>query len=198
MTFITSFIFLLIVYLTINAPAINNYLLSIIFVQEEETTNSTDFTDVFRAPAKGRLVGLDIGTKRLGVAVSDELQFTVRPLYTLKRTGWKKLLLQIKDILAEFDAQALVLGLPYNFDGSESEMSREARRLARNFSLSLTIPVILQDERVSSIAARENLHNMGFNLKEIRRRVDAEAAAIILSDFFERRSEMLKKKQEKE
>lgn len=175
---------------------INNYLSTKIFVQEKETINPLDFTNVFRAPTAGRLVGLDIGTKRVGVAVSDELQFTARPLYTIKRTGWKKLLLQIKDILAEFDAVSLVLGLPYNFDGSESEMSREARRLARNFALSLTIPVLLQDERLSTYTAKGNMWKEGANEKEVRQRIDSEAAAIILRDFIEIRNELLERKKE--
>lgn len=157
-------------------------------MQEKETNNSVDFTDIFRAPFHGRLVALDLGTKNVGVAVSDELQFTVRPLKTLKRTNWKNFLLQVKEILNEFDAVGLVLGLPLNFDGSENEMSQEARRLARNFSLSLKVPVFLQDERVTSIAARENLHYRGYKFKDILQKVNSEAAAIILNDFLELRS----------
>ena len=158
-------------------------------MQEKETTNAFDFLDVFAVPAAGRLVALDLGTKRVGVAVSDELQFTVRAYKTIERTGWKKLLLQIKEILADFDAVGLIIGLPYNFDGSESEMSGEARRLARNFSLSLSVPVILQDERVTSYEAKGRLWKEGVSEKEFRQRVDNEAAAIILSDFIDRRNE---------
>lgn len=156
------------------------------FVSEKETTNQSDFTDVFHAPATGRIVALDLGTKRIGVAVCDERQITVRPVRTLQRIGWKKLLVQIKETLAEFDAAALVLGLPYNFDGTESEMSAEARRLARNFSLSLDVPVFLQDERATSYAARGELWRRGISGKEMREKVDGEAAAFILSDFLSR------------
>jgi putative Holliday junction resolvase len=162
-------------------------------VQEKETTNPDDFLDVFRVPDRGRLVALDLGTKRIGVAVTDELQFTTRPLKTIERTGWKKLLLQIKQILADFDAVGLIIGLPYNFDGTESEMSQEARRIARNLSLSLEIPVILQDERVTSYEAKGRLWKEGVSGKELLKRVDNEAAAIILSDFLELRSELSKK-----
>jgi putative Holliday junction resolvase len=158
-------------------------------VQEKETTNPDNFLDVFSVPAKGRLVALDLGTKRIGIAVSDELQITSRALKTIERTGWKKLLLQIKEILADFDAVGLIIGLPYNFDGSESEMSAEARRIADNFSLSLEIPVILQDERVTSYEAKGRLWKQGVTGKEFRQRVDNEAAAIILSDFIARRNE---------
>ena len=158
-------------------------------MSKKETTNLDEFTNVFYAPQTGRIIALDPGTKRIGVAVCDELQITVRPLLTLKRIGWKKLLLQIKDILADYDACALVLGLPYNFDGTESEMSAEARRLARNFSLSLEIPVFLQDERATSYAARGELWKRGFSGKELTSKIDGEAAAYILSDFLSRISE---------
>lgn len=156
-------------------------------MQEKETTNRNDFTDVSHAPETGRIIALDVGTKRFGVAVCDELQFTTRPVRNIKRTAWKKLLKEIINILEEFDARALVLGLPYNSDGSESEMSLEVRRLARNFSLSLKIPVFLQDERVTSFEAKNLLYQQGFNPKEIVQRVDSEAAAIILSDFLDRK-----------
>ena len=159
-------------------------------MQELETTNPDDFTDVFRAPNKGRLLALDLGTKRIGVAVSDELQFTVRPVCVIERTSWKKVLKQIITHLENFDAVGLVLGLPYNFDGSESEMSAEARRLARNFSLSITVPVFLQDERVSSYEAKRRLWEAGLSEKESRKKVDSEAAAIILSDFIEIRNHL--------
>ena len=164
-------------------------------MQEKETTNQIDFLNVFSVPVEGRLVALDPGTKRCGIAVSDELQFTVRAVKTIERTGWKKLLLQIKEILADFDAVGLIIGLPFNFDGSESEMSGEARRLARNFALSLEIPVLLQDERVTSYEAKGRLWKEGVTGKEFRARVDNEAAAIILSDFIELRNERLKKSQ---
>ena len=157
-------------------------------MQDKETTNQTEFTDVFRAPLSGRLLALDLGTKRIGVAVSDELQITIRAVSIIERRSWKKVLKQIVSFLEDFDAVGLVLGLPYNTDGTESEMSREARRLARNFSLSLDIPVFLQDERVSTYDARGRLWKLGLSEKEIRQKLDAEAAAIILSDFIERRN----------
>ena len=161
-------------------------------MQEKQTTNSEDFTNVSRAPQSGRLLALDLGMKHVGVAVSDELQFTVRPVAVIERRAWKKFLKQIIAFLAEFDAVGLVLGLPYNTDGTESEMSREARRLARNFSLSVDVPVFLQDERLTSYEAKGYLTKLGLSEKEIWERVDSEAAAIILSDFLQFRNEKLK------
>ena len=166
-------------------------------MQEKETTNSGDFTDVFRAPTSGRLVALDLGMKHIGIAVSDELQFTVRPVAVIERKSWKKVLKQVIAFLDEFDAVGLVLGLPYNSDGSESEMSQEARRLARNFSLSTNVPIILQDERLTSYEAKGYLTKLGLSQQEIWDRVDSEAAAIILSDFLNLRSELKQDAQKK-
>lgn len=158
-------------------------------MQDKETLNSSEFTDISKLPRAGRIVALDLGTKWIGVAVSDELQILTRPVRTITRTSWKKLLLLVKDILNEFDAVALVIGLPYNFDGSESEMSAEARRIATNFSLSLNVPIFLQDERATSYEAKRRLWERGTALKDTKSLVDSEAAAIILSDFLDRRSE---------
>lgn len=156
-------------------------------MQHKDTTNEPVFTDISDAPSEGRLLALDLGTKKVGVAVSDELQFTVRGVTVIGRKSWKKFLKEVISLVEEFDAKALVVGLPYNFDGTESEMSREARRLARNFSLSLDIPVYLQDERVTTYEARGRLWKMGVGEKKMRERLDAEAAAIILEDFLDRR-----------
>ena len=131
-------------------------------------------------------MALDLGTKKIGIAVSDEMHIISSPVRTIERIGWKKLLLQIRNIIEEFDAKALVIGLPYNFDGSESEMSAEARRIAKNFSLSLDIPVYLQDERATSYEAKSRLWERGVSLKDTRKFIDSEAAAIILSDFLDR------------
>lgn len=133
--------------------------------------------------AKGRLLSLDLGTKRVGVAVSDELQLTAQPLPPLRRSNWKTLLGQISELRHSFDAQGVVIGLPLNMDGTEGFAAQEARRIARNLSLSLPVPVHLQDERLTSHAAEESLRASGVTGQALKARVDSEAAAIILMDF---------------
>lgn len=157
-------------------------------MQDKEILNPEQFTDPAKVPNQGRLVALDPGTKWIGVAVSDEHQIIATPVLTIERKSWKKTLVAVKDILAEFDAVGLIIGLPYNSDGSESEMSAEARRLARNFGLSISIPVVLMDERVTSYEARGRLWERGVEPKHTKSLVDSEAAAIILSDFLSFRS----------
>ena len=151
-----------------------------------ETHDATPRADASKKLA-GRLLALDLGEKRVGMAVSDELCITVRPLAALARTNWKQLLRQVSDALKSFDAQALVIGLPLRMDGTEGDAALVARRTARNFELSLDVPVYLQDERLTSLEAEEALRAAGVSDDALRReRLDSEAAAIILRDFIER------------
>ena len=155
-------------------------------MQEKETTKRLVIAEARDVPSHGRLIAIDPGTKRIGVAVCDELRITIRRLPIIQRSSWKKLLAKIKDILDEYDAAALIVGLPYNSDGSESEMSAEARRMAGNFAASLDVPVFLQDERVTTYEARGRLWAAGVTAGEMAKRLDSEAAAIILEDFLDR------------
>jgi putative Holliday junction resolvase len=155
-------------------------------VQDKETINPEQFAEPSAVPRRGRIVALDPGSKHIGVAVSDESRTIATPVKTIERRSWKRTLADVKDILGQFDAAALVIGLPLNTDGTESEMSAEARRMARNFSLSLSIPVHLQDERVTSYEARGRLWERGVKPEDTKRLVDSEAAAIILTDFLDR------------
>ncbi|HKQ52659.1 MAG TPA: Holliday junction resolvase RuvX [Pyrinomonadaceae bacterium] len=150
----------------------------------KDSTNENPYR--FGVGASGRLLALDLGLKRVGVAVCDELQLTVRPLPFLRRTNWKQLLGAVADLLQRFDARALVIGLPLNLDGTEGEAASQARRLARNFERSLPVPVFLQDERLTSREAEETLRAAGHPVEDLREHVDSEAAALILRDFLAR------------
>lgn len=131
----------------------------------------------------GRLLALDPGDKRVGVAISDEMHLTVRPLQPLRYTNWKKLLLAVKELLNQFDVKALVIGLPLSLDGIERSSAMEVRRLAQKFALSLQIPIFIQDERLTSREAEESLRASGHETEGLRRLIDSESAAIILRDF---------------
>ncbi len=155
-------------------------------MQHKETSNPRDLTDISGLAEIGRIVAIDPGTKRVGVAVCDKHRVLARPLPVIQRTSWKKLLHQVTNTLAEFDAVALVVGLPYNFDGSESEMTAEARDMARKFELSTNLPVFLQDERATTYEARGRLWKAGLEGAEMRSVLDSEAATIILTDFLSR------------
>lgn len=139
-----------------------------------------------REKLSGRLLALDLGQKRVGLAVSDELCVTVRPLETLRRTNWKQLVRAVAETIKSFDARGLVIGLPLRLDGTEGGAAQESRRLARNFRLSLNVPVYLQDERLTSLEADGELRAAGYTETQRRARIDGESAAIILRDFIER------------
>ena len=153
-------------------------------MQEKEILNDPEFADLSRLPAQGRILALDPGTKRIGVAICDGDRVVTTPLPRIDRSSWKKLLSEIKQLLQQFDAKALVMGLPLESDGRESEMSSEAREMARKFALSLAIPVFVQDERVTSYDAKGRLWDKG--VADAKDLVDSEAAALILSDFLDR------------
>lgn len=124
-----------------------------------------------------------MGSKRVGLAISDELRLTVRPLPPLPRTPWKRLVSSLAELCEGFDVRTVVLGLPLRLDGSEGDAALEVRRIARNLELTLKLPLEFQDERLTSAAAEDTLRKQGFRGREISGRVDGEAASIILRDF---------------
>jgi len=135
---------------------------------------------------QGRVLAIDLGSKRVGVAVSDELRVAVRPLPALARTPWKRLCAAIVKLCEEFDVKMIVLGLPLRLDGSEGDAANEVKRIARNLTLSLKLPVEFQDERYTSKDAEANLQRNGLQAERVAEQVDSESAAIILNDFLSR------------
>lgn len=131
----------------------------------------------------GPVLALDLGEKLVGVAVSDERLITTNRLPPLKRSNWKKLLQDVRHLLERFDAKTIVVGLPLSMDGTEGDAAKNVRRLAMNLAKSVQQPVYLQDERLTSRAAMENLKAEGVKPEEIPALVDGEAAATILRDF---------------
>ena len=134
---------------------------------------------------QGRVLAIDMGSRRVGLAVSDELRLTVRTLPALPRTPWKRLLGSLAELCVQFDVRTIVLGLPLRLDGTEGDAAQEVRRLARNLELSLKFPLFFQDERLTSKDAEASLRERGLQGAEISGRIDSEAASIILSDFLE-------------
>jgi putative Holliday junction resolvase len=129
------------------------------------------------------VVALDLGEKRVGVAVSDALSISISRLDALPRTNWKQLLRDVGSVVRRFDAQTLVIGLPLRLNGSSGDSALEVRAVARKFAQSLKVPVYLQDERLTSFAAEHNLRKEGHKDDQVLALVDSEAAAIILRDF---------------
>ena len=131
----------------------------------------------------GPILALDLGEKLVGTAISDERLITTKRLPPLKRSSWKKLLQDIRNLVERFDAQTIVVGLPLRLDGTEGDAAKNVRRLTSNLAKSVAQPVYLQDERLTSFAATENLKAEGLKPEDIPALVDGEAAATILRDF---------------
>jgi putative pre-16S rRNA nuclease len=132
---------------------------------------------------RGRILALDLGDKRVGVAVSDELQISISRLSPIVRRNWKQLLNDVVRTVGQQDAKGLVVGFPLSLDGSQGSAAEAAQQTAGRFAQSLSIPVYLQDERLTSVAAGEQLRAAGHNPKKVQEMIDSEAAAVILSDF---------------
>lgn len=138
---------------------------------------------------RGPVLALDVGEKLVGAAISDERLITTRRLPPLKRSNWKKLLQDLQHMLERFDARTIVVGLPLKMDGTEGDAAQNVRRLALNLARSVQQPVYLQDERLTSRAAIENLKAEGLKADEIPAIIDGEAAVLILRDFLDANQE---------
>ena len=140
----------------------------------------------------GPVLALDLGEKLVGVALSDERLITTKRLPPLKRSSWKKLLQDVRNLVEGFDAQTIVVGLPLRLDGTEGDAANNVRRVATNLAKSINTPVYLQDERLTSFEAMENLKAEGMNPEEIPALIDGEAAATILRDFLDTKQERIR------
>ena len=136
-------------------------------------------------PVRAPVIALDLGEKRVGIAVSDELSISISRLAALPRTSWKQMLRDVDDLVRRFDAKMVVIGLPLQLNGSAGDAALQARQMAQKFAQSLAVPVYLQDERLSSVEAEQNLRLEGHRRDKIPELVDSEAAAVILRDFLE-------------
>ncbi len=145
------------------------------------------FTDAkaFRRtlPERGSLLALDASRRRIGIAGTDPRRRLVTPLSTLIRRGEAADFEVLSRLAAEREAAGLVLGWPLNMDGSEGAMAREARRLAQQLAHRLALPVLLQDERLTSFAVEEALREGRLPRRRARdAHLDHFAAAVILED----------------
>jgi putative Holliday junction resolvase len=136
-----------------------------------------------RVTIRAPILALDLGSKRVGVAVSDALSISIKRLDVIPRTNWKQLLRDVENLARRFDAKTLVIGLPLGLNGFLGDAALAARQTALKFARSLELPVYLQDERLTSAEAEGNLRASGVRPEEIASRVDSEAAALILRDF---------------
>ncbi len=137
--------------------------------------------------AKPRFIGLDIGDRRIGVAISDPLQITAAGLETIERTNTKSDVQAVKDICLRHGAVQIVCGLPQNMDGSFGEQSEKVRSFARKLARETGLPIVYEDERLTTISAIRTLTVQGVKTGHNKALVDQQAAAIILQKFLDRK-----------
>ncbi|MGB7318100.1 MAG: Holliday junction resolvase RuvX [Planktotalea sp.] len=141
-------------------------------------------------PARRALVGLDLGTKTIGVAVSDGLLSVATPLETIKRSKYTADASRLEDILAAREIGGIVLGLPFNMDGSEGPRCQSTRAFARNFARQSELPITYWDERLSTVAAERALLEADTSRKRRAEVIDHVAASYILQGVLDRLGHM--------
>ena len=131
-------------------------------------------------------MGLDLGTKTIGVAVSDRLLSSATPLLTVRRTKFSKDAQALLDVINNRDIGAIILGLPRNMDGSEGPRCQSTRAFARNLSARTDLPIGYWDERLSTVAAERALLEADTSRKRRAEVIDHVAAGYILQGALDR------------
>ena len=129
---------------------------------------------------KSRLIGIDPGKKRIGVAICDENKIIATPYTTLIKNNFLNLLVEINKIISENNIKGVIIGNPINLDGSSSKSSQSAKDLAINLSKSITVPITMWDERLSSRGAFNLSSDLNVNTTKKISKLDENSAAFIL------------------
>ncbi len=133
----------------------------------------------------GRTLGLDVGTKTIGVAVSDAIGMLAHPMCTLAREGVRKDVAQIVGIIAERQVERVVVGLPFELDGTEERSARLARQIGAEVRKQTGLDVVYVDERYSSVDAERQLIQARVGRDRRKEVIDQQAAILILQSWLE-------------
>ncbi len=156
---------------------------------DNAATTSRSIDDSIPEDLQLPLIALDIGMKRIGVAVCDRLAYSCRGVTCLHRRdrGWPG---QLQKLIREYGSRGIVAGLPKNMDGSEGVQAADARKAVCELKAACALPVVFQDERLSTWTAKERLFAQGLNEKKVKAKLDQTAAAVILEDFLSTHPEL--------
>ena len=151
------------------------------------TEQSDDFANPLAAiPAAGRIMGLDLGTRTIGVAISDGMRYSATPLETIKRTKFTADAIRLDQLIAENAIVAVILGLPLNMDGSEGPRVQSTRAFARSLAQRITLPIAFWDERLSTSAVTRMMIQADMRRDRRAEVVDKLAASYILQGALDR------------
>jgi putative Holliday junction resolvase len=144
--------------------------------------------------AAGRVMALDVGKARIGVALSDPLGYTAQPLLTIWRKGRGEDLRSLMRIIRKHEVTEIVIGNPLHMSGDVSPWAAKVQEFAQEIGERSALPVHLWDERLSSVAAHEILDEQGHDRRDRKRIIDQVAAVVILRDWMqERENDRLRK-----
>ena len=129
---------------------------------------------------KCRLIGLDLGSKRIGVSICDDKQLIATPLKTINRNSLKDLVDELRLIINENDIKGIVIGNPLNMDGSSGRSAQSVKDTTENIEKNLDIPICLWDERLSTVGAFNLSSQLDINVSKREKKIDENAAAFIL------------------
>ena len=129
---------------------------------------------------KCRLIGLDLGSKRIGVSICDEKQLIATPFKTLNRTTAKELINELKIIIEENNIQGIIIGNPLNMDGSSGSSAQSVKDTSDNIEKNINLPICLWDERLSTVGAFNLSSQLDVNVSKREKKIDENAAAFIL------------------
>jgi len=132
-----------------------------------------------------RIMGLDIGDKRIGVALSDPLQILASPLRTITRNDDGSALIEIAALARQYDIGRLVVGLPYLADGSVGEQARKVLDFTEKIKAQAGLEIVMLDERYTSFAAGQMLREAGKKRNSLKKQIDAAAATVILQAYLD-------------
>jgi putative Holliday junction resolvase len=135
---------------------------------------------------EARLLGLDVGTKTIGMALSDVTRSVATPYHTVRRTKFTEDAVVIEAAIEEHDVGAVVIGLPLNLDGSEGPRAQSTRAFARNLAARIAVPILFWDERLSTAAVERHLIEADASRKRRAEVIDRMAAAYILQGALDR------------
>ena len=129
---------------------------------------------------KCRLIGLDLGSKRIGVSICDEKQLIATPYKTINRVSANELINELKAIINENNIKGIIIGNPLNMDGSSGKSAQSVRDISNNIETKINIPICLWDERLSTVGAFNLSSQLDVNVSKREKKIDENAAAFIL------------------
>ena len=132
-----------------------------------------------------RVMGLDIGSRTIGVAVSDELEFTAQGLKTIKRRSFGEDCEELSQIIHQFEVRKVVVGLPRNMDGTLGKQAELTFKWIKSFQQKITLPVVTWDERLSTVGASRVLIEADLSRKKRKEVIDKLAAVLILQGYLD-------------